>query len=133
VSPKTKQDESTEASAGGRVAGESPRLRTWVNWTFFASAALYSLFHAGFVVWQTVVRDPRLFDMVYKHYAAFVGLPFAGFGALGLVLLLESRSEKPIEFRALGFEFKGASGPIVLWVLSFLAIVLCFRMMWSAG
>jgi len=40
------------------------------------------------------------------HYAFFVGLPL------------------------LGLKFKGASGPIIMWVLVFLAIVLSIRLIW---
>jgi hypothetical protein len=59
-----------------------------------------------------------------------LSLPFAGFAALGLVLLLESRSEQPIEFSGLGFQFKGASGPIVLWIMCYLAMALCIKLLW---
>jgi cation transporter-like permease len=106
------------------------RLKRYVNWALFAGAALYSAFHAGFVIWHTVRGTDQLTKVVYDHFAAIVGLPFAGFAALALVLLLESRSDQPIEFKALGFEFKGASGPIVLWVLCFLAITGCLKLMW---
>ena len=72
----------------------------------------------------------QLFQILYAHFLAIVGLPFVGFASLALVLLLESRSDQPLEFKALGFEFKGASGPIVLWVLCFIAITGCLKLVW---
>jgi hypothetical protein len=108
------------------------KLKRLVNWVFFVGAALFSAFHAGFVILNTLRGDDRLIKVVYDHFAAIVGLPFAGFAALGLVLLLESRSDQPLEFKAIGFEFKGASGPIVLWALCFLAIVISIKLMWTA-
>src|SRR5262245_44570500 len=106
------------------------RLRLSVNWALFVSVALFSCFHAGFVIWNTIRGSERLMTTVYDHFPAIVGLRFIGFAALALVLLLESRSDQPIEFKAIGFEFKGASAPIVLWVLCFVAIAVCLRFMW---
>jgi hypothetical protein len=108
----------------------SRSLKRAVNWAFFAAAALYSAFHAGFVIWNTMKGTDQLIRIVYDHFAAIVALPFAGYAALGLVLLLESRSDQPMEFKALGFEFKGSSGPVVLWVLCFLAVVVCMKLLW---
>ena len=51
-----------------------------------------------------------------------------GFGvivAFSIVLTL-SFATGDIEFEAPGFKFKGASGPIVLWVLCFVAILFGF-------
>ena len=64
------------------------------------------------------------------HYVFFVGLPFAGLLSHFLVGTLESSRGK-IEFEVLGLKFKGASGPIIMWVIVFLAIVVSFRMVWS--
>jgi hypothetical protein len=114
-----------------QVASVDARLKRFINWTLFVGAAVFSCFHAGFVVWNAVVGNDQLTKIVYGHFLAIVGMPFVGFAALALVLLLESRSDLPIEFKALGFEFKGASGPIVLWVLCFVAIAGCLRMVWN--
>jgi hypothetical protein len=105
-------------------------LRRVVNWIFLISAILYCLFHVGFVIWNTAHNNQRLLDVVFNHYAAIVGLPFAGYAALAVVLLLEARSGEPIEFTAPGFSFKGASGPIVLWVVCFLAVSICLKLLW---
>jgi len=37
----------------------------------------------------------------------------------------------PIEFKAGGVEFKGASAPIVMWLLCFLALAGALRMLWG--
>jgi hypothetical protein len=41
--------------------------------------------------------------------------------ALSLVLLLRAVSGN-IEIKILGFEFKGAAAPIIMWILCFLAL-----------
>jgi hypothetical protein len=107
------------------------KLRKLINWTLFTGAALYSAFHAGFVVWHTVRGTEQLTKVAFDHFPALVGLPFAGYGALALVLLLEARSEEPIEIKGFGFEFKGASGPVILWILCFVAIAACVKLTWQ--
>jgi len=69
-------------------------------------------------------------DLFRDHYLFFVGLPFAGLLAHFLVGTLEN-TRGQIEFEVLGMKFKGASGPIVMWVLVFLAIVVAIRLVWT--
>ena len=72
------------------------------------------------------LKTGELSKIMLAHFPAIVGLPFAALLALVIVLFLESRSGN-LEFEAIGLKFRGASGPIVLWVLAFLAIVLAVR------
>ena len=50
--------------------------------------------------------------------------------AFCLVALLEI-ARGPIEFEALGFKFKGASGPAILWVFCFLAMIFGVWLLWD--
>jgi hypothetical protein len=68
-------------------------------------------------------------ETISQHFAAAVGLPIAALAALCLVFLLESTAGR-IEFEAVGFKFRGASGPIILWVIAFLAIAAAIKMLW---
>ena len=67
--------------------------------------------------------------MFIKHFAAIVGLPGAAVAALFIVLMLE-QTHGIIEFEGLGFKFHGASGPVVLWVFCYLAIVASLKLLW---
>ena len=58
-----------------------------------------------------------------------IGLPAAAAGAFLVVMLLRN-TEGPLEFEGLGFKFKGASGPVILWALCFLVIASVIRMLW---
>jgi hypothetical protein len=88
------------------------------------------VFAALVVISRALVSDPNLIqETLRKHLLAVVGLPISVAVAFCLVIILEATSGK-VEFKALGFEFKGASGPIVLWVLSFLALVVALRVLW---
>ena len=64
-----------------------------------------------------------------EHYVFFIGLPFAGFVAYFIVGTLENVRGQ-IEFEALSVKFKGASGPILMWVLVYLVLVLSITMVW---
>jgi hypothetical protein len=66
---------------------------------------------------------------VETHFRGITGPPMAAMTALTIVTFLRVTSES-LEFKAFGFEFKGASGPVVLWVLSFLACVARITALW---
>lgn len=53
----------------------------------------------------------------------------AAVSAFCIVLILDAKLGR-MEFEALGFEFRGASGPVVLWVLSFLAFDFAIWLLW---
>ena len=117
---------------GHRLANERRgRFKAAVNWLVLLFGGFYLCFHVGFVVWNAVQNKDWLLKIVQDHFAALVGLPFVAFAAVCLVLFLEARSEKEIEFSAVGFSFKGASAPIILWALCFLVISVCFKLLWN--
>ena len=97
---------------------------------------IYMVGVLGYGVWSITFRILQqdtvvnlYLKTIFDHFAAVVGLPFASVGSLFLVLLLRY-SAGPIEFEGLGFKFKGASGPIVMWVLCFLATVSAIKLLW---
>lgn len=67
--------------------------------------------------------------VIFEHFGATIGLPLAALTSLGLVLLLRF-SAGPIEFEGFGFKFKGASGPLIFWILSFLAFTTAIKLLW---
>lgn len=89
----------------------------------FASCLLFGLYtYYGFSsgVWQ------KKFD---EHFLALVGMPFCALFALVVITLFRA-TYGDIEFEALGFRFKGASGPIVLWCMALMALVLGAKILW---
>jgi len=83
---------------------------------------LYAFFYIapGFVLGPEFFRD---------HYAAIVGLPAAAAVSFVIVVFLR-QADGPIEFKGLGFEFKGASGQVAMWVICFLAIAGAIKLCW---
>ena len=103
-------------------------LRIAARWSIFFAAALYGVTFFAFSIYG-MIREEWVEELVKQHFAATIGLPSAALAALLLVTILEINAGK-IEFKAYGLEFKGASGPIVMWVFCFLAIALAIRWLW---
>jgi hypothetical protein len=60
---------------------------------------------------------------------AMLGVPWAGGAALIVVLILRT-AFGAVEFKILGVEFRGASGPIIMFLLCFLAETLAIQLLW---
>lgn len=67
---------------------------------------------------------------VQKNYLVFFGMPYAAFFAYYLVSVVET-TRGDIEFEFFTLKFKGAAGPLVFWLLVFLAILLGFKLLWT--
>jgi hypothetical protein len=98
-----------------------PRSPGWHIKTVAQWAALIGggVFAGSFIVGgaASMLYDPELYRVALEHMPATIGLPSAALAALCIVIVLENTSG-PIEFEGLGFRFKGASGPVVLWCLA---------------
>jgi hypothetical protein len=73
--------------------------------------------------------DPSWNKLVFEHPAGVIGLPAAAAGAF-LVVVIFRTAEGKIKFKVVGFSFEGASGPIVMWTLCFLAISFAMKLLW---
>jgi hypothetical protein len=108
----------------------SNRQDTWMGWILFGAIViafmgiiglwLVALYHSVDIIRQ---------ELLIQHYVAIVGLPTAAMAAFMLIFLFRQTSG-PIELEGLGFKFKGAAGPIVLWMLAFLAMALALKVTW---
>ena len=74
--------------------------------------------------------DADYWTFVQRNYPVFFGMPYAAFFAYFLVKVLES-SRGVVEVEFLTAKFKGAAGPLVFWLLIFLAILSGLRMLWQ--
>lgn len=81
---------------------------------------LYTYYGFSSGIWQKKLDE---------HFEALVGMPFCALFALVVLILLRA-TYGPIEFEVPGFRFKGASGPILLWCIAFMALVTALRILW---
>ncbi len=84
-----------------------------------------------FIVFVTMLAwsENFIIGIIQGHFAAIIGLPFVALLSFSIVGILEL-SFGAIEFEGLGFKFKGASGPIILWVLCFLVVSMAIKILW---
>ncbi len=110
------------------------KLRRLVSWSVVSLAAVATLSFFAFIAYHATMGraapDTWPTVMIDKHFAAMVGTPLSAMTAYSIVSLLKV-TNGPIEFEALGFKFRGASGPIILWVFCFLAIGVVFHLLWG--
>jgi len=106
-----------------------PLLRRVAPW----AAALCLLgggLTAAIMIISTLLSEPHLFRSLLERQArAIFGIPMAALSAFCVVWVLEATSGR-IEFEVGGLKFRGASGPVVLWVLAFLAFVFAIYLLW---
>jgi hypothetical protein len=74
-------------------------------------------------------NSPEVHAMVMQRFPVIVGLPAAGIFAYVLVSLFEITSGN-VEFSVLGMKLKGAAGPVLMWVICFIAIVFAIHLLW---
>jgi len=92
----------------------------------FGVVGYLALILAVFIAEQRIGYENSI---VYDHFAVIVGLPMVAVLSLAIVLLLPQTYGR-IEFKALGIRFKGAAGPVVLWLLCFLSISAVIKLLW---
>ena len=104
------------------------RLRLTASWLIVIGAAAFTGVFLFGAAWD-ILHEPWLLDIAREHFAATIGLPFAALAALVVVVVLEI-SAGPIQFEGFGLKFSGAAGPVVFWVLVFLAIAASIKLLW---
>jgi hypothetical protein len=111
-----------------KTAGPRNLVRSGIALTFAAFFAALALANA-IVFTGVVAADSLLAKLLIEHFAAIVGLPCAAFMAFAFVWIWRLR-EGPIELEAWGMKFKGAAGPIVMWVLVFATLTGGLKAVW---
>jgi hypothetical protein len=110
-------------------------FRKWIGRIAVVALLLWALQILGFVTYSVLTQTPPsngwLNKLIQDHYPAMIGIPLMSLTAICIVMCFQVAIGGPIEFEALGFKFRGASGPVLMWVLCFLALTLALRVLWS--
>jgi len=97
---------------------------------FVVGAAAIGGFSFYFVL-DLARHRPDFYVISVQHFAAVIGLPLAAILSLFVVLLFRVVSGEKISVNLLGFKFEGASGPVIMWVICFLAVALSIGALWD--
>ncbi|MGF1608446.1 MAG: hypothetical protein ACFCUQ_03555 [Kiloniellales bacterium] len=68
-------------------------------------------------------------QFVLANFGLVIGLPMAAALAFGVVVAFQQTSEGPVSIRLGPFELSGPAGPILLWVVCFLAAVFAISLL----
>lgn len=76
------------------------------------------------------VADDGFVAFVLNNYAVFFILPYVGFLAYFIVISVEN-TRGPVEIEIATTKIKGAGGPILFWVIVFVATASVIKMFWN--
>lgn len=110
------------------------RFRRWITWLAIGGTTAWTGYFFLFLVYQSLSKDatsPSWFvRMIQEHFAATIGVGISAVSAFCLVTLLELYVGQ-IEMEGMGFKFRGAAGPVFLWVLCFVAMIWAIWLLWD--
>lgn len=110
---------------------EERKFRLMVDSGILGFTSLFgSILYFGGLYHLFVSKPQWLLDVINNHFAAIILPPLMMVGSIVVVLSLKM-AEGPIKFKVLGFEFDGAAGPIIMWVMVYLVMVLSVTILWG--
>jgi hypothetical protein len=113
------------------ASSSSPSLvRHTVTWLSVGFGPVLAIITYYPLIRAVLQQQPWIYKIFSQHYDVIFGLPSAALLSFMLVVVSEARFDN-IEMEIVNLiKFRGASGPIILWVLCFLSIVLAIKLLW---
>ena len=112
------------------------KLRRLASWGAVLGALVLGCCLAVVLISQIIQpAEPEANWLIAKfkeHFAGTIGIPLSALSAFCVVTLLRVTTG-PIEIESQLIKFRGASGPIILWILCFVAIVGGVKLLWGCG
>jgi hypothetical protein len=101
------------------------------KWIVILGVTIFSGFFFGYFGYN-VYSNGWIVEILKNHFAATVSLPMSAIAALFIILTFRFTTGDQIEIRIqpLGVEFEGAAGPVVFWILCFLAFIVGLKLLW---
>lgn len=110
-------------------AGITPGLQRMITGSIFVIGSVFAT--TVMVIALYFAIQEGVFPLIVKeHFVGVFGPPIATVASMLLVLAFRV-VVGPMEFKALGVEFKGASGPVILWCFCFLLQILALSILWK--
>ena len=111
------------------------KLKALATWGVVVGTALWTTFFFGFLVasalFPSAVAESWFLQMIREHPGGTLGIAISAISAFSVVVVLDVLARDAIEIKFFGFELKGAAGPVVLWVICFLALVAGGEVLWD--
>jgi hypothetical protein len=106
------------------------RVRTVASWVFVIGAGLLTACTLALML-LGARHDPDFYAVAVRHFPTVVGLPFAAIASLFIVIACRVVAGEKLTLKVLGLELSGASGPVVLWIVCFLAMTVAIESTWD--
>jgi hypothetical protein len=117
------------------VTTSDAAFRKWIGRIAILALLLWGVQVLVFTTYNMLTEsrasDGWLNTLLQDHYPAMVGIPLMAMAAFCIVISFKVAVGSPLEFEALGFKFRGASGPVIMWILCFLVLTLALRVLWA--
>jgi len=111
------------------------RMKRYATLGVIIGTGVWTIFFFAFLVLSMlaphVVPESWFLDMIRQHPAGTLGLAMGAISAFSVVAVLDVFARDPIEIKFFQFELKGAAGPVVLWVICFLAFIAATDVLWD--
>jgi hypothetical protein len=101
-----------------------------VIWSSLMGSLIFWGVFLLFIAKELWIKAPWIYSLFEKHPEVSLFIPLAALASLCNVLILKI-TDGPIELSFFKIEFKGASGPIIMWAFSFLVMCLGITMLWN--
>jgi hypothetical protein len=100
-----------------------------LKWTLVALAVVTSIMLVTLLIVGIVYNFSELRHEIAQHLIVIIGL--AGMGMASILLIGICRyQDGPMEVEGITFKFKGGAGPVILWIMAFLAMIVGSKMLW---
>jgi hypothetical protein len=106
------------------------RARNVATWGYVVGILVIGCI-SFWLVFQMAKERRDFYAISVQHFPVVIGLPLAALAAIFVVLVFKVVSGGKISVSMLGLKFEGAAGPVIMWVICFLAIVLAFNTLWD--
>jgi hypothetical protein len=101
-----------------------------LKWTLVGLAVVTSITLVTLLIIGILHDFSELRNQMAQHLVVIIGL--AGMGMSSVLLVgIYRHKDGPIEVEGLIFKFKGGAGPIVLWIMAFLSMIVGSKMLWA--
>jgi hypothetical protein len=123
-------DDMNDAPAAQASSSPPSLVRQVVTWLCIGFGPVLALITYLPLLQAMLQRQQWIYTIFREHYAAIFGLPSAALLSFMLVVVFEARFDK-IEMELANLvKFRGASGPIILWIFCFMSITIAVKMLW---
>ena len=112
-------------------------LRDFAGWAAIIGTCLLTASFFAFLAYhclkKTSAESSWLLKILEAHFAATVAVPLSAISSACVVLLLGVANGGDLSFEAGFLSFKGASGPVTLWLTCFVSMIAAVKLLWGSG